>query len=232
MITDCEVCQKEKPNPVEPMIPSGTPPYPFHTVGTDLFEFKGNQYLLLVDYLSRYPEIPLLESATSESVIGHLKSIFPRYRIPVVVRSDNGPQFASKAFQHITSSPKYPQSNGEAERMVKTIKEMLKKAEDPYLALLSYRSTPLAQGFSPAQIMMGRRLRSNVPTIQSSLPPEAIPLEKLRDKDEHVRAKQKEDFDRRHRVKEMPTLPIGQAVYIPDRQEYGRVVAQASSSRS
>ena len=108
---------------------------------------------------------------------------------------------------------------------------MLKKAEDSYLALLPYRSTPLAQG-SPAQILMDRRLRSNVPTIQSSLLPEAIPLEQLRDKDEHVRAKQKEDFDRRHRVKEMPTLSLGQAVYIPDRQEYGRVVAQASSSRS
>ena len=61
---------------------------------------------------------------------------------------------------------------------------------------------------------------------------EAIPLDQLRDKNQHVRAKQKEDFDRRHRVREMPTLPIGQAVYIADRQEYGRVVVQASSSRS
>lgn len=94
---------------------------------------------------------------TSAEVIVHMKSAFTRHRIPEQVISDNGPQYASEEFSefareyqfiHITSSPLYPQRNGEAERAVKTIKGFLKEG-DPYLALLMYRTTPLRIGYTP-----------------------------------------------------------------------------------
>ena len=94
--------------------------------------------------------------------------------------SDNGPQFSSSTFsefagaygfRHVTSSPRHPRSNGEAERAVQTVKNLLKKEQDPYLALLSYRSTPLHNGYSPAQLLMGRRLRTTVPTLPRLLDP-------------------------------------------------------------
>ena len=50
---------------------------------------------------------------------------------------------SSYAFKHTTSSPRYPQTNGEVERCVQTIKNLLKKSDDIYLSLLVYRSTPL-----------------------------------------------------------------------------------------
>lgn len=74
-------------------------------------------------------------------------------------------------FTHITSSPYYPQANGDAERAVGTVKSLMKKAEDPYLALLSYRATPLQQGLSPGELLVGRKLHTTVPTLPSVLKP-------------------------------------------------------------
>ena len=113
------------------------PELPWQKVGTELFQWKINQYLLIVDYYSRYIEISKLSSGTTaDDIINHTKSIFARHGIPEVVYSDNGPQFRSEAykqfaaeyqFTHVTSSPYFPQSNREAERAVGTIKSLLKK---------------------------------------------------------------------------------------------------------
>lgn len=170
VVMSCPECALHKTIRREPLISSQLPTYPWQQVGTDLFCFKGKEYLLVVDYFSRYPEVTQL---TSQAIIKALKEIFSRHGIPEVVRSDNGPQYISDLFrefakvyqvQHITSSPHYPQSNGQSERTIQIVKNMLTKAEDPYLALLIYRSTPFPWcGLSPAQLSMGRQLRSNLP---------------------------------------------------------------------
>ena len=68
-------------------------------------------------------------------------------------------------FTHRTSSPTYPQSNGQAERTVQTVKTLLKKASDPHKALLDYHNTEIPDiELSPAQIFFGRRLRTLLPT--------------------------------------------------------------------
>ena len=105
-------------------------------VGMDLFDWKRITYLIIVDYYSQFIEVEKLSRLTTEEVIRHCKSMFARHGIPEVVISDNGPQFDFGAFRkfsrdyqfnHTTSSPYYPQGNGEAERAVKTIKGLLKK---------------------------------------------------------------------------------------------------------
>lgn len=50
---------------------------------------------------------------------------------------------------HVTSSPHYPESNGLAEKAVKTVKTLWRKGGDRQDALLTYRTTPLESGNRP-----------------------------------------------------------------------------------
>ena len=121
IVRQCPTCAREAQQRREPLIKSTLPDYPWQIIGTDLFELEGTKYLLTVDYFSRYPEVTKLTTTTSATVISHLKNMFSHHGIPEVVCSDNGPQFSDLEFTqfakeygfcHITSSPKYPQSNG------------------------------------------------------------------------------------------------------------------------
>ena len=79
---------------------------------------------------------------------------------------------------------------------------------------------------------MGRQLRSRIPVIHESLLPKQIPFERIVETDKYLRHQQKSDYDRRHRAREKPKLRVGDTVFIPDRGEYGKVVAEADTPRS
>ena len=75
-------------------------------------------------------------------------------------------------FKYTTTSPHYPQANGEVERVVQTVKKLWRKNDDKHLALLDYRTTSLPDiELSPAQILMDRRLRNKLPMKESLLQP-------------------------------------------------------------
>ena len=208
----------------------------------DLFDWCGQQYLLVVDYFSRNIELAHLQSSTSsETVIAHCKSIFARHGIPEVVQSDNGPQFASHKFARFatdygftqeTSSSHYPQANGEAEREVQTVKNFLLKAEDPYLALLNYRATPLQCGFSPAEMSMGRHLRTRVRAVPASLAPDWPRLSDMKLVNANHKEVQKKMFDRQHRATPLPTLSPGEPVWIKEPVEVEAEVVRPIGPRS
>lgn len=142
---------------------------------TDLFHLNGKDYFLEKDHYSNYTEVAQLPSTSAECVITHMKGFFARQGIPQCVVGDNSPQyncgefreFAKQyRFQHITSSPLYPQADGQAEIKVQILKRLLKKASDskndPYQALLHSRAASLECGASPAELLMCRKLRTTL----------------------------------------------------------------------
>ena len=95
---------------------------------------SGKYFLILVDALSNWPEVAFMSNPTTEGIIRFLRSVFSREGLPRTVVTDNGPQFTSDAFtkfcrqngiDHVRTPPYHPSSNGEAERMVKTLKKTL-----------------------------------------------------------------------------------------------------------
>lgn len=188
-IGQCAVCNKYRnSNCKEPLISQEMPSRPWSKVAADMFQFKGSEYLLCVDYYSKFPEIVRMSSTTSAQTITCFKSLFARHGIPTELFTDNGPQFSSYAFKkfatewdfiHTTSSPRYPQSNGQAERCVQTVKNLLRKADesggDIYTSLMNYRASPIdGIGLSPSQLLMNRQLRTKLPITADLLNSKAV----------------------------------------------------------
>ena len=229
-VRKCPVCNKYgKGNQKEPMIPHDIPNRPWEKLGADYFSFAGNDYLLVVDYFSKYPEVVRVNSKTAEATINKMKQIFSRHGIPNTLVADNMP-FNSKAFRQfakewdfsvVTSSPNYAQSNGLAERNVQTIKTLLKKAKegmkDEQLALLEFRNTPIT-GLqeSPAQLLMSRRLRSTLPMTVPMLQPHVSANTKSKLK---LRQNtQKKHYDKT--AKNLPTLQPDDVVRYQGKQSW------------
>ena len=184
LVEKCDLCQSQQNSTtIIQQYVSEVPPHPWHTIGSDLFYFQRIDFLVVVDYFSKYLIIRKIPNSTSSAVIKELGMIFSEFGKPLVFRSDNGPCYSSQEFkffmqnwliEHRTSSPHYPQSNGLAESMVKVSKNLIEKAVRQDLPwnrlLLDYRCTPISSEIpSPVEILFGRKLQSSISILPSQV---------------------------------------------------------------
>ncbi|XP_037502145.1 uncharacterized protein LOC119376332 [Rhipicephalus sanguineus] len=201
-----------------------------------VMQYVPGKSIATADTLSR---APTASSSTAGTLTCDEVSAYVEGALMVV--SDNGPQFSSSAFaefakaygfNHTTSSPVHPQANGEAERAVQTLKHLLEKADDPYLALLAYRDTPGPTGFSPAKLLMGRQLRSRVPAFPALLVPGNVDNKQVTKRDLEAKQRQRRNFNRRHAAKDLPALSPNTRVWVRDLKCEGEITQQADTPRS
>ena len=85
-------------------------------------------------------------------------------------------------------------------KTVQTIKNIFKRAKaeggNVLLSILEYRTTPVDGLASPAQLLMGRQLRSVLPTTSKHLEPKTINPDEVTAKRQHLQASQKNYYDR------------------------------------
>jgi hypothetical protein len=227
-VRECPTCQTDRPSvQKEPMLPHDIPSKPWEKLGIDFFEWNGTQHLLVADYFSKFPVIRAMASTSASKTVSVLKTIFSEYGIPSEVFTDQGPQFASLEFKEFAakyefaskhSSPRYPQSNGFIEAMVKVVKGIMSRAHasgsDLPLAMLIYRSTPFKSGVaSPAELLNQRKYKDLIPvkhrlSMQQERSRESLLSSKQASMDHYNRhAKERDELQELQRVwfKKEPT---------------------------
>ncbi|KAF2880237.1 hypothetical protein ILUMI_25937 [Ignelater luminosus] len=155
---------------------------PFGTVHIDYCDLGSTHLLVIIDSCTKWLEVYLTPSITTKCTIESLRDCFARFGLPYTVVSDNATVFKYENMQkfftdnrikHITIAPYSPQSNGQAENSVKTVKVSLKAAlADPsnlgvdlstILArfFITYRDTPhCVTKKSPAEMVFGRQIKT------------------------------------------------------------------------
>ncbi|XP_028413774.1 uncharacterized protein K02A2.6-like [Dendronephthya gigantea] len=244
----CHGCQVvSQYNVPEPMKRTEMPTGPWQDVAVDLMgPMPTGEYLLVVvDYYSRYYEVSIMHSTTSEKIIKALNEIFARFGFPYSLKSDNGRQFVSEEFkrflqqvniEHRTSPPLWPQANGEVERQNRTLLKALKVAqvegkdwrkELPQF-LLAYRTTPqVTTGKTPAFLMFKRELRSKLPELRGDIDDFD---ENIRDRDWRNKLVQKANADEKRRANDSTILP-GDQVLLRNTKTSGKLAANYERSR-
>ncbi len=238
-VSQCPICQENKGSQApETLMPHEIPTRPWSVLGTDLFFLNQKEYLIIADYLSKFPILRKMpKKSNSAAVIHFLKQIFGELGTPKRLYSDNGPQYDSQqfkkfakewGFEHITSSPHFAQSNGFIERMIQTAKSVIRKAEqdgsDPEMALQVLRTTPVDHKIpSPAEILHGRKMQSNLPVkIPYSNDPVTRQLQ-------HRQEVMKKYHDRKSR--DLPPLYPDQPIRVQDQKSKKWVPATVSRVR-
>ena len=90
----CTLCQENAPsNPQRFQYISEVPPHPWHTLGTDLFYHRKQDYLVMVDYFLIVRKPP---NSTTGAIVKELSITFSEYAIPFIIWSDNGPYYSSQ----------------------------------------------------------------------------------------------------------------------------------------
>lgn len=242
-VRSCGLCaQHQNINAKEPMLMPEIPDRPWSKLAADLFEHEKHHYLLVVDYFSKWPEVIKLENLSSKTTVNCLKELLSKYGLIDEMITDNGPQFSSAdfkdfssefEFKHVTSSPHYAQSNGQAERTVQTVKRLIMKSKDLFKALLDYRNTPLDIGLSPAQLFLNRRLKTSLPTSAPLLKPLGLDAKEIAAKLKSRQLNNKIQFDK-HAGPGLEPLKAGDAVFLYTEGKWkpGQVIEQHASPRS
>lgn len=97
---------------------------------------------------------------------------------------------------------------------------------------MAYRAAPLANGHSPAELLMGGKLRTLIPVLPFPLDPGWTDMEKLKIMEQRYRQKQKQNYDHRHRERDMVQLEPGDFVWVKDIDERGTMKSAADIPRS
>ncbi len=201
-IRSCEICKQKPKSNFESNRHRWEPANkPFERIHLDWAQVsKIGTILIIVDAMSGWPEAIICQDRSAATVKKILQTLFARYGVPQQVVTDNAKEFVCEELAqwliHVGAQPvQTPQyhacSNGLVERMVQTVKRVLKiySAEKGDVhtflqkCLMTYRSSRVtnSRGRTPAELFLGREIRNplvalNTDTFIYTPKPGEIPM--------------------------------------------------------
>ena len=187
MANGCDICLQFRSNvKCATMHPWEWPDKPWSRVHADFAgPFLGHMFLIIIDAHSKWLDIYVMNSISSEATIERLRTCFSTYGLPDMLVTDNGSTFTSEEFRmfmqsngvvHKTSPPYHPGSNGLAERAVQTFKTCMKKLSGGSVLcrvnkfLFRYRVTPqTTTGLTPSELLMGRKIKCPLDLVRPNI---------------------------------------------------------------
>lgn len=77
MVKDCEICNRhQQAQPKLLAMQPDLPTRPWEKLGSVIFQFNGPNYLIIVDYYSRFPIIRALNNISASTISSHFTSVF------------------------------------------------------------------------------------------------------------------------------------------------------------
>ncbi len=174
----------------DPLRMNSLPERPWENLAADFIgPFPtGESLFVVIDEYSKYPEAEIVHSTSAKETIISLEKIIADKGLPVQLKTDNGSPFQSCAFrqyceekgiQHHRITPRWPESNGQAENFMKNLGKVAKAAhlagkdwkQEIYVYLGNYRSTPhCSTTKSPRELMKAHTFRDKLPQLPSAQP--------------------------------------------------------------
>ena len=92
MVKRCAICQESQTeHRQQPLLAHDVPSTPWKKVASDLFQIKGDNYILVTYYHSKFYLVAKMHSTTSSSIANKSAQWFSTFRPPLEIVTDNGP---------------------------------------------------------------------------------------------------------------------------------------------
>ena len=135
-ISNCSACQTfQSRQPAETLRNELPTTQPWTCLATDIFEYGGKSYIIVVDQYSKFIVVHKVSDHSSEQTVATFLQIFSKFGVPDEICSDRGTNFTSQSFLSfckgldvkLSFSSAYHHSKNPAKRAVGIIKNIKKK---------------------------------------------------------------------------------------------------------
>ena len=159
LIERCIICQEHGKSQSIIGTTQELPPFPWHTLATDIFYWKRMDFLIVTDVFSKYFLVRKSANSTSAAVCAEIATIVTELGLPHIINGPrNSSSFCNVTTSHTTPAALTSRSNGFVERMVGVAKKLMDKAGSegkPWISgVYKYRVTPQSGSIaSPLQLI-------------------------------------------------------------------------------